>query len=178
MAKWGGGGSLPPKSNSVQLLKGAIGGFFGILLLGYLGETTGDPWLMAPFGATCVLLFTVPSSPLAQPRNVIGGHLTTAAIGLLALYSLGDAIWVMALAVAISILLMQLLRTIHPPAGANPLLIILAGKQVVDVSFLLTPVLVGSVLLVILAALVNNWGRESWPVYWHGIRRQRREDEA
>lgn len=174
MKKLKGGGSLPPKPSNVQLLKGLIGGFLGILTLGLLTQTTGSAWLMAPFGATCVILFAVPDSPLAQPRNVIGGHFVTAAVGLVALYTFGDSMLVMALAVGVAIMLMQYFRVVHPPAGANPLAVILAGQQAVGFDFLITPVLVGSVMLVLIASFVNNLGEENrWPVYWHGVSRQK-----
>ncbi|MFC0228673.1 HPP family protein [Serratia aquatilis] len=177
MVKFKGGGSLPPRPGVGQLLRGLIGGSFGILVLCYLGQAAGVPWLMAPFGATCAILFAAPTSPLAQPRNVIAGHLITSTVGLAALYGFGDSIFVMSLAVGVAIMLMQLLRAVHPPAGANPLVIILAGKSVVGLSFLVAPVLLGSVLLVVIAAVINNWGKENhWPVYWHGMSLKKPKD--
>lgn len=162
--------SLPPKPTLVQLAKGLVGGFLSILVLAYLGMSTNTPWLMAPFGATCVLLFAVPSSPLAQPRNIIVGHFICSLVGLIALYSLGNSIFVMSLAVGIAIMLMQYFRSIHPPAGANPLVIILAGKDVVGFDFLITPVLTGSFVLVGIAMIINNGGEKNkWPIYWHGF---------
>ena len=68
MRRLQGGGTLPPKPTMTQLLKGLVGSTLGILAVCLLGQSTGFPWLMAPFGATCVLLFAVPTSPLAQPR--------------------------------------------------------------------------------------------------------------
>ncbi len=86
-----GGGELPPKATLNQLMKAFIGGSVGILILCLLAEQSQVPWLMAPFGATCVLLFAVPTSPLAQPRNIIAGHFISAAVGLAALYGFGDS---------------------------------------------------------------------------------------
>ncbi|ABE53841.1 HPP [Shewanella denitrificans OS217] len=170
MNKLKGGGSLPPRPSLLQLLKGLIGGTLGILCLCLLGQYSGVPWLMAPFGATCVILFAAPTSPLAQPRNVIGGHFIAASVGIAALYGLGDSYITMSVAVGVAIVAMQFLRAVHPPAGANPIVIILAGKSAVSLSFLFTPVLVGSVLLVVIASLVNNYGvKDGWPVYWHGF---------
>lgn len=170
MNKLKGGGSLPPRPSLLQLSKGLIGGTVGILCLSLLGQYSGVPWLMAPFGATCVILFAAPASPLAQPRNVICGHLIAATVGLAALYGLGDSYIVMSVAVGVSIMTMQFFRAVHPPAGANPIVIILAGKSVVGLSFLLTPVFVGSILLVAIASLVNNYGvKDGWPIYWHGF---------
>lgn len=174
MMKLRGGGSLPPKPTFIQLVKGFTGGFLGILSLGYLGMSTEISWLMAPFGATCVLLFAVPSSPLAQPRNVIAGHLICSLVGLIALYGFGSSIFIMSLAVGVAIMSMQHLRSVHPPAGANPIVIIMAGKEVVGFDFLITPVLIGSVMLVVIASLINNSGKENkWPIYWHGLSRSK-----
>ncbi|MFP8967959.1 HPP family protein [Pokkaliibacter sp. CJK22405] len=171
LEKLKGGGALPPRANRVQVLRGFVGGTAGIVLLAYLGQWSGLPWLMAPFGATCVLLFAVPGSPLAQPRNVIGGHLLTCVVGLVLLYSFGQAPWVLAVGVGAGIALMQLLHVVHPPAGANPLVVILLGTAHIDASFLLTPVLTGSVGLILIAAIVNNIGQQSrWPMYWLGKR--------
>lgn len=124
---------------------------------------------MAPFGATCVLLFAAPLAPLAQPRNVIAGHLITSSVGLVTLYTLGDSIFALSLSVGVAIMLMQVFRSVHPPAGANPLVIIMAGQENIGFDFLIFPVLTGSLMLVVIATLVNNIGKEShWPVYWLG----------
>lgn len=174
MKKLRGGGSLPPRPKFILMMKGLIGGFLGILTLCFLGKFTGSPWLMAPFGATCVLLFAVPTSPLAQPRNVIIGHLISSTVGLALLYVFGDSIIVMSLAVGIAIMLMQYFRAIHPPAGADPLVIIVAGQSMVGFDFLVTPVLIGSITLVVLASVINNYGEEGgWPLYWHGFSRNK-----
>ncbi|OTA20319.1 membrane protein [Xenorhabdus beddingii] len=174
MSKLKGGGALPPKPDFIQLTKGLLGGFLGILVLSYLSQTTEYPWLMAPFGATCVILFAAPASPFSQPRNVIGGHLLTAAIGLITLYALGNSLVVMSLAVGIAIMLMQLFRAVHPPAGANPLVVFLAGQDAVGFDFLFTPVLTGSLALIVIASWINNVGTENrWPVYWHGVSRKK-----
>ena len=169
ISKLSGGGNLPPKASIRQLVKGFIGGTLGILILCLLAESSGFPWLMAPFGATCVLLFAVPASPLAQPRNVIAGHFISSAVGLIALYGFGDSYVAMAIAVGSSIMLMQYFRAVHPPAGANPIVIALAGTAHVDWTFLFTPVLIGSIALVSIGALLNNSdSQQKWPLYWFG----------
>ncbi|WP_422731009.1 HPP family protein [Litchfieldella qijiaojingensis] len=102
---------------------------------------------------------------LAQPRNVIGGHFLSALVGMLVLHFMGTGTFEMALGVGTAIALMQLFRAVHPPAGANPLVIILAGT--VDYTFLLTPVLAGSFILILTALFINNVGTgRKWPVYW------------
>nr|WP_218057998.1 HPP family protein [Gilliamella apicola] len=131
---------------------------------------------MVPFGASCVILFAVSQSPLAQPRNVIFGHLISAFIGLLFLKLLGDSVFVIAFAVGCATATMQFLRCVHPPAGANPLVILLTANQVnYNFSFLLFPVLSGSIALVIIAYIVNNLiGKSKWPIYWFALFRNKK----
>lgn len=168
MGKLSGGGALPPKPKATDLLRSFVGGFVGILGLSLLTKLVDQPMLMAPFGATCVILFAASASPLAQPRNVIGGHLVATLIGLVALYAIGDDIYTMAAAVGVTIAAMQYLRVLHPPAGANPIVIIVAGSYGFD--FLVFPALLGSIFLVGVASLINNIGSpNNWPVYWHGL---------
>jgi CBS-domain-containing membrane protein len=167
MGKFSGGGQLVPRPNAKAIMTGFVGGFMGILCLSLLTNWSGYPLLMAPFGATCVILFTAAAAPFAQPRNVIGGHFISALVGLIALYFFGQGPIIMALAVATAIAAMQWLRVVHPPAGANPLVILMAGSAGFD--FLLLPVLFGSIILVGVAAVVNNMAAGSqWPVYWLG----------
>lgn len=159
-----GGEPLPPRPHGRHVLLALLGSSAAIAATGYLSQATGHPWLMAPFGASCVLAFAVPDSPLAQPRNLIGGHLLTTGIGLAFLMVAGSAPWAMAAAVGIAIALMQLTRTVHPPAGANPLIIMLTAP---GWAFLFNPVFCGSALIVLLAILVNNLDRErAYPRYW------------
>jgi len=112
--------------------------------------------IMAPFGATTVLVFGLPNSPLAQPKNVIFGHVITALIGLICLHMLGVTPITLALATGVAVACMMLTDTTHPPAGANPLLIMLTHQ---DWSFLITPVFIGAVLIVIVGkvySLIKN----------------------
>lgn len=164
-----GGGALQPVPTLVSIIRGLVGGVLGILLLMYLTKWTGTPWIMAPFGATCVLLFALPNSPLAQPRSVIGGHLLSSFIGLLFINLLGESILSVSLAVGCSIAAMQAFRVIHAPAGADPIVVILSGIYGFD--FLLSPVLIGSVALVLVGIVVNNIGKDlRWPQYWLGAK--------
>jgi CBS-domain-containing membrane protein len=125
-----------------------VGGGIGIFLLSILTLSNDAPLLMAPFGASCVLLFSVPESPLSQPKNVIGGHLISSLVGVIFVYMLPATPVVIALAVALAITLMSLMKVTHPPAGADPIVILLGAK---GFSFLLFPVLSGSILLVVVA---------------------------
>lgn len=104
--------------------------------------------IMAPFGATAVLVFGLPQSPLAQPKNVIFGHLITAVIGIVFSQYVGVTPVSLAIATGLGITCMLVSKTTHPPAGANPILIMLAGH---GWSFLVTPVLIGSVVIVLMS---------------------------
>ena len=126
----------------------AFAGGGGFLTVGFLAATnsTGSlPLLMAPFGASCVLVFGAPASPLAQPRHVIGGHVLAAVIGLMAAWALGYGPLGTAIGVGAAIAAMMLTDTLHPPAGANPIIVSLIHA---DWSFLATPVLAGASIIV------------------------------
>lgn len=101
-----------------HILFSYLGSFIGIAILAYLSIYSSYPLIAAPFGATAVLVFGVPDSPLAQPRNVIGGNAIGAIVCVFLVHFLGTEPWVMGLAVATAIKIMQLTRTVHPPGGA------------------------------------------------------------
>jgi len=134
-------------------LLGFLGGTAAIGVLGLLAKTTGLPLLIAPFGASCVLLFAVPESAFAHPRNMVFGHLIASAIGVGICAFAGIGLWQMAIAVGLAIAAMQLTRTVHPPAGADPLVIMLAGGA--SVKFLLLPVLAGVLCLFLISRVFN-----------------------
>lgn len=141
-----------------------IGGAIAIATVALLTHFTKSPFLMAPFGATCVLAFGVPNSPLAQPRNIVGGHLISTLIGLMCLYLFGNEWYSLALGVGFSIGIMQLTKTTHPPAGADPLVVIL-GAETLD--FVINPVLSGAVVITIIALIFNNLDKKrKYPTYW------------
>ena len=163
-AKMKGKGRSPLQVNIKDSLKGLLGGFLTILTLTYLTSITSTELLMAPFGASCVLAFGVWNAPLSQPRNIIGGHLISAFIGL-AMYSLlGSNIVSISLGVGLTIFFMAFLGVIHPPAGANPIIIILGGY---GWSYLLMPVLLGAVIIVLFGLVINNLRQtRKYPQYW------------
>lgn len=92
------------------VMKSGLGGLLAIAAVAWLSVVTGNPLLMAPFGATCVLLFSVPNSPLSQPANVFGGHIVSTVIGLLLHMFLPVEWWSLGLAVGLSIAAMAALR--------------------------------------------------------------------
>jgi CBS-domain-containing membrane protein len=158
------GGSRPAHLGLRVILLGGLGGFLGIGALALLGGSLGVMLLLGSFGASCVLLFGYPEAPFAQPMNVVGGHVICALIGLAALHALGDHPWVLALAVGTSIAAMMATRTVHPPAGSNPVIVFLSHP---GWSFLIFPVLSGALILVLIALLYNNAVRKgTYPHYW------------
>lgn len=162
--KMRGAGPRPARLHHSYIFWSWLGAFLGITATGYPAALTHAPLLIAPFGATCVLIFGAPDSPLAQPRNVIGGHCIATLISLTLLHLFGGDWWVMALAVATSIAVMQLTSTLHPPAGATPLVVILSKAAW---SFFFMPVLLGAIILVACAVLFNNLSHDrTYPKYW------------
>jgi CBS-domain-containing membrane protein len=133
-----------------RIVEGAvagIGGGLAIASLSSLSDTLAVPLLLAPFGASCVLVFGVPASPFAQPRNVIGGYLVSASVGLAAVALLGGGAAGLAVGVGLAITAMMLTHTIHPPAGAVPIIV---GLTHPDLWFLAAPVGAGAVLIVLI----------------------------
>ncbi|MCB1352817.1 MAG: HPP family protein [Rhodobacteraceae bacterium] len=149
----------PRPSPRLVLMAGA-GGVLAIACLGLMTDRAQMPLLMAPFGASCVLLFAVPGSPLSQPANVVGGHVLSTLVGLLLRLALPDAWWAVALAVGAAIALMTALRVTHPPAGADPLVVFAADP---GFHFLLFPVASGAVALVAIAAVFHRLSGTAYP---------------
>jgi CBS-domain-containing membrane protein len=135
------------------VMKAGLGGLLAIAAVAWLSVVTGNPLLMAPFGATCVLLFSVPNSPLSQPANVFGGHIVSTAIGLLLHMFLPVEWWSLGLAVGLSIAAMAALRVTHPPAGADPLVVFFDNP---GWDYLGLPVAFGSLALIVIAWLFHR----------------------
>lgn len=154
----------PPAPPFTFVMLSSLGAMIAIAATGWLSIASGTPWLMAPFGASCVLAFGLPDSPLAQPRAVIGGHLIATAVGLAVSWILGDSWLACAVAVGLALAAMQLTRTVHAPAGADPLIVITAQASI---GYLVSPVLAGSLVIVLTAWVVNNLrSARSYPRYW------------
>jgi CBS-domain-containing membrane protein len=135
-----------------------LGGSLTIGLLATVNATDTLPLLIAPFGASCVLVFGVPASPFARPRNVIGGHFVTALMGLVAISLLGPSPLGIAVGVGLAIAAMMLTDTVHPPAGANPIVVALTQA---GWSFLAAPVLVGATAIVAIGYVYNRLAARS-----------------
>lgn len=154
----------PPAPPLKFVLLSSLGAIVAIAVTGWLSVLSGIPWLMAPFGASCVLAFGVPDSPLAQPRAIVGGHLVATVVGLVVVTLLGDGWLACALGVGLALAAMQVTRTVHAPAGADPLIVIVAHAPV---SYLISPVLAGSLVIVLTAWVINNArSTHSYPKYW------------
>ncbi|WP_339109384.1 HPP family protein [Thioclava sp. GXIMD4216] len=150
---------LPQPTFKAIALSG-LGGFAAIAALALGSNETSLLLLMAPFGASCVLLFAAPSAPLSQPMNVIGGHLVASLTGLCLRLALPESWWALALAVGLAIALMVALRVTHPPAGADPLIVFATDPGFM---FLLTPVLLGAVSLVGIAIVFHKLQGVAYP---------------
>ncbi len=150
------------QKNGIVSVVSGLGGTLTIWLLAQATETFEQLLLIAPFGASCVLLFALPQSPLARPRNVIGGHFLSALVGVTVFALMGDGALACAIGVGCAIAVMQFTGTLHPPAGADPLVIILTGA---GWSFLIMPILLGAIGLVIMAGLYHRFiSKRPWPV--------------
>lgn len=140
-----------------------VGSFVGIGTIAYLQSQTlphSDViYLIGSFGASSVLVYGVIQSPLAQPRNLIGGHLVSAIIGVTVQKLIPDILWLTApLAVSLSIVLMQITKTLHPPGGATALIAVTGSTELKNIGYwyVISPVLVGSLLLLFVAVFFNN----------------------
>lgn len=164
ISKMKGVGRSPLKVNVKDSATGLFGGFLTIFALVYLTNMTSALWLMAPFGASCVLAFGVWNAPLSQPRNIVGGHVVSTFIGLATYHILGDEPWAIGLAVGLAIASMMLTKTTHPPAGADPLVVMLGQYSW---SYLIMPVFIGSVVIVLFALIINNLRKNrNYPTFW------------
>jgi CBS-domain-containing membrane protein len=145
-------------------LRAAFGAGVGIAILALLSQWVQQPLLIAPLGASAALLFALPASPLSQPRAVIGGHLVAAAVGLFCVALFGHGWYVSGIAVGLAVAAMLLTKTLHAPAGATPLVVLTLQP---NLNFLITPILLGSALLVASAwAYHKFFSTHSYPHSW------------
>jgi CBS domain-containing membrane protein len=140
-----------------------LGSFVGIGLLGFIQSkylsTSDNVLLIGSFGASSVLIYGVINSPLAQPRNLIGGHVICALIGVTVHKLIPGEIWLAsALAVSISIVVMQITKTLHPPGGATALIANIGSAKILALGYwyVICPVLVGAIILLLVAIFFNN----------------------
>lgn len=164
----------PPRVRNEEILWSWIGGFVGVATLALIGQTWFDPrdlpLMLGSFGSSAVLVYGAVRSPLAQPRNLIGGHMLSALVGVACWKLLHDQPWLaQAAAVATAIAVMHATRTLHPPAGATALIAVIGSPQIHELGFLfvLIPATVGPLILLAVALLVNNIPRSRrYPEIW------------
>ena len=155
------------KLNKEILKKALIAGFFSAFTIGVLTVLTYKSvlglFLAGSFGSSMVLLFGFPESPFAQPRNVFFGHLVTTLVGVIFVNLIPLPIYIsIALAVGIGIFFMILFDVVHPPAGGNPIMVIIGS---VSYDYLLFPTISGCFIIILLAILINKFIlKKSYPL--------------
>jgi CBS-domain-containing membrane protein len=164
----------PPGVGVAELLWSWIGSAAGIGLCGHLSAKYFEPrdltLLIGSFGASAVLVYGAIKSPLAQPRNLLGGHILSALVGVACHQMFGAIPWLAAaLAVSLAIVLMLATKTLHPPGGATALIAVVGGQKIHDLGFLyaFVPAGAGAVVLLLVALIVNNLSKNrKYPEYW------------
>ena len=151
------------KKDYIKLIMGNFkqsfyAGLFSIITIGILTlltyKTEYGIFLIASFGSSMVLLYGYPESPFAQPKNVFFGHVLTAIVGMIFLYFIPLPLYLtIPLAVGFGVGLMILFNVTHPPAGGNPIIVIMGS---VSLDYLLTPVISGSIIILIFAIIINR----------------------
>ena len=141
------------------IIQSTLAGIFSIITIGVLTvlsyKTSYGIFLIASFGSTMVLLYGYPESPFAQPKNIILGHFLTALIGIVFLNFVPLPIFLnIPLAVGFGVMFMILFKVTHPPAGGNPIIVIIGS---VSFDYLLTPVLIGSIIVVMFGVIINKF---------------------
>lgn len=155
---------LPPRPSAKSIALAWLGGFVAIAAVATLSSALSTVLILGSFGASCVLIFGYPDVPFSQPRNIIIGHVLSSAIGVLFLHMFGPSWWALALAAGTAIAAMMVTRTVHPPAGSNPVIVFLSQP---GWSFVIFPTLVGALILVAVALVYNNATRPGrYPKYW------------
>ncbi|HWR73127.1 MAG TPA: HPP family protein, partial [Nitrospirota bacterium] len=164
----------PPGVGLSELLWSWLGSVMGISLCRLLSASFFEPrdltLLIGSFGASAVLVYGAIKSPLAQPRNLLGGHVISGLIGVACYQLFGQTVWLAAaLAVSLAIIAMLATKTLHPPGGATALIAVVGGDNIHALGFLyaFVPAGLGALVLLIVALLVNNISKDRrYPEYW------------
>lgn len=157
---------LPPRMPGIKIVLAGVGAALAVGFVATLAAWSHQPLLLGSLGASCVFLFGLPEAPFSQPRNVIAGHVLSSLAGLVFLQLCGPQVWALALALGSAVILMFVTRTVHAPAGSNPVIIFMTQP---GWSFVLTPVLLGTVGVVLVALVFNNAVQPGhYPLYWFG----------
>jgi len=173
--KFRGGKRVPPKAPYHEILWSAIGAFLGILSVYEIGHfeqfhMVDSLLLVGSFGASAVLIYGVPKSPYAQPRNLVLGHTLSAIIGVSCALLLSESPAIAAsLAVSLALTVMHLTNSIHPPGGATALIAVIGSEEIHQMYFwfVLSPIFSGAVIMLVVALLVNNLSpHRRYPEFW------------
>ena len=149
-------------------LEPLLAGLFASIIIGVLSflsfETSTGFWLMFSFGSSTLIVLVFYDSKFAQPANVFFGHLLAIVIGILFNEFLGMSYLTLGLSVGTTVTLMMYFKIIHPPAAANPLIALFAD---VSLSYIVFPVIVGSIVIIILSLIINRYLlKRNYPVKW------------
>ncbi len=170
-----GGKQVPQRAPLHEIFWSTLGSFLGILSIYFVGHLQGfqlqdNIFLVGSFGASAVLVYGIPASPFAQPRNLVLGHMISAFVGVsCAILIKENTAIAAATAVSIAIMLMHLTRSLHPPGGATALIAIIGSSKIHELGYVyvLTPIGLGALLLLLVALLVNNISpHRRYPQYW------------
>lgn len=164
----------PPRVNFSEIFWSWVGSFLGIAAVSFLSwhycTGTALVLIIGSFGASAVLIYGAIRSPLAQPRNLIGGHILSGVVGVTAYIVFHQEIWVAsAVAVATAIALMHATKTLHPPGGATALIAVIGGAKIHHLGYLyaLVPAGAGAAIMLAVALLVNNIPKtRRYPEFW------------
>lgn len=170
-------GKCPPRKPIEKIIWSIVGSFLGIYLIASLSQlyqldNKDILFLIGSFGATAVLVYGAPMAEFSQPRNLIGGHIFSALVGITIFNLTGEDLAVASsLAVSLSIGVMHLTRTLHPPGGATALIAVIGGDKIHQLGYyyVIYPVFIGALLMLLVALFVNNMSRSPmrhYPVYW------------
>jgi CBS-domain-containing membrane protein len=165
----------PPGVSLSEIAWSWIGAFLGTAAVGLshyglIGDGSDLTMIIGSFGASAVLIYGAVKSPLAQPRNLIGGHILSAVIGVTCYKLFHDQMWLAsALAVATAIAVMHATRTLHPPGGATALIAVIGSEQIHNLGYLyaLVPAGLGALIMLIVALAINNIpSTRRYPEFW------------
>jgi len=164
----------PPMVGILEILWSWVGAFLGMAAIAYINYNIIDEtdliMVIGSFGASAVLIYGAIKSPLAQPRNFVGGHVISAIIGVTSFQMLHSHMWLSAsVAVATAIAVMHLTKTLHPPGGATALIAVIGSQKVHALGYLyvIIPVGLGALIMLIVALLVNNISKNRrYPEFW------------
>ncbi len=174
LKKMRGATKSPPAVSLTEIMWSWIGAFIGIITVAYINygilEDTDLVMVIGSFGASAVLIYGAIKSPLAQPRNLLGGHIFSAVIGVASYNIFGDHIWLAAgVAVATAIAFMHATKTLHPPGGATALIAVIGSQKIHALGYLyaIIPAGLGALIMLIVALLVNNIPKNRrYPEFW------------